>query len=78
MAELASNYFTVLARTRAEQLGIDLTIELVGLIAAQRNFQANAKKEHIIRMADRALYLAKQKGRNQVRNYLELNLKPAV
>ncbi|MCG2607069.1 GGDEF domain-containing protein [Acinetobacter sp. SM34] len=40
--------------------------------------QANAKKEHTIRMADRALYLAKQKGRNQVRHYLELNLKPAV
>ena len=32
MAELASNYFTVLARTRAEQLGIDLTIELAKAI----------------------------------------------
>jgi len=40
--------------------------------------EENTKKEQTIRMADRALYLAKQKGRNQVRHYLELNLKPAV
>ncbi|CAB1216063.1 putative diguanylate cyclase YcdT [Acinetobacter bouvetii] len=35
-------------------------------------------KEQTIRMADRALYLAKQKGRNQVRHYLELNLVPSA
>ncbi|TCH62905.1 GGDEF domain-containing protein [Acinetobacter sp. ANC 4862] len=40
--------------------------------------QSTLNKEQTIRMADRALYLAKRQGRNQVRNYLELNLDPAI
>ncbi|WP_407304464.1 GGDEF domain-containing protein [Acinetobacter sp.] len=34
--------------------------------------QTHLNKEQTIRLADRALYLAKRQGRNQVRNYLEL------
>ena len=34
--------------------------------------QSTLNKEQTIRLADRALYLAKRQGRNQVRNYLEL------
>ena len=61
----------------------EFELETGGILKTSASFgvalsQANAKKEHTIRMADRALYLAKQKGRNQVRHYLELNLKPAV
>lgn len=40
--------------------------------------ESHLNKEQTIRMADRALYLAKRQGRNQVRNYLELNLDPAI
>ena len=40
--------------------------------------QDGAAPEEIARMADQALYLAKQQGRNQVRHFKELNLAPSA
>ena len=58
-----------------EQEEIQLETEEILKISASFGValsQSHLNKEQTIRLADRALYLAKRQGRNQVRNYLEL------
>ena len=43
MGEAGANGFGNLMSGAIERSNVDITEELVGLIAAQRNFQANAK-----------------------------------